>query len=353
MQKTTAKQRFQRFNLYSVIALFAVILAGGVVRSSGSGMGCPDWPKCFGQYIPPTSVEQLPSDYKEKYVEGRLAKNQKFAKTLDLFGYADLAQRIREDKSILVPEEFNAALTWTEYINRLVGAVSGIFLLLTAIYSFSYGGKNKLIPFLSVFNLVLIFFQAWLGSIVVSTNLVAWIVTVHMLIALAIVAISITTYHLARASDRPVLRVNILTYVITVFALVLSIVQIIVGTEVRERIDAVATRLQDGYRSTWITNAGEIFVSHRDIALSVLVVNLALYALIRRGFNRHSIQQQIMSFSFLMVVLQIVSGVALAYLALPPVAQASHIFLASLLFGAQFYLLLNLYRSASLHGGKA
>ncbi|PJJ83907.1 COX15/CtaA family protein [Mucilaginibacter auburnensis] len=353
MQKTTAKQRFQRLNLYSIIALFAVILAGGVVRSSGSGMGCPDWPKCFGQYIPPTSVDQLPADYKDKYVEGRMAKNQKFAKTLDVFGYADLAQRIRDDKSILVPEEFNAGRTWTEYVNRLVGAASGIFLLLTAVYSFSYRDKSKLIPFLSVFNLLLIFFQAWLGSIVVSTNLVAWIVTVHMLLALAIVAICITTYHLARASGRPVLRVNALTYIVTVVALILSVVQITIGTEVRERIDAVATRLQDGYRSTWITNAGKIFTDHRELAMLVLVINLVLYLLIRRGFNRHSIQQQIMSFSFLMVVLQMVTGVVLAYLALPPVAQASHIFLASLLFGAQFYLLLNLYRSASLHGGTA
>ncbi len=66
------------------------------------------------------------------------------------------------------------------------------------------------------------------------------------------------------------------------------------------------------------------------------------------AFNRHSIQQQIMSFSFLMVVLQIVTGIALAYLALPPVAQANHILLASLLFGAQFYLLLNLFRSAEV-----
>ena len=351
MHKTTAKHRFQRINLFSIILLFVLILAGGVVRSTGSGMGCPDWPKCFGRFIPPVSADQLPDNYKQKYVDGRMAKNQRFANTLDIFGYSDLAKRLREDRSILVPEEFNAARTWTEYVNRLIGAASGIFLLLTAVYSFIYADKNKLIPFLSVFNLILIGFQAWLGSIVVSTNLVAWIITVHLLVALAILAICITTYHLARASGRPALRVNTITYIVTIAALILSIVQITLGTEVRERIDAVATRLQDGYRSTWITNAGKIFTDHRDLALLVLAVNLILYLLIRRGFNRHSIQQQIMSFTFLMIVLQIVTGVALAYFALPPVAQASHIVLASLLFGAQFYLLLNLFRSASLHGG--
>src|SRR5580658_9964417 len=186
MMTSASKIRFQKTNLITIILLFILILAGGIVRSTGSGMGCPDWPKCFGRYVPPVNAADLPKDYKQKYVEGRLEKNQKFAKTLDLFGFGDLARRIREDKSILVPEEFNAAKTWTEYLNRLVGAIAGVFLLFTAVFSFSYRNESKLIPFLSILNVLLVGFQGWLGSIVVSTNLVAWIVTVHMMLALAI-----------------------------------------------------------------------------------------------------------------------------------------------------------------------
>jgi heme a synthase len=229
----------------------------------------------------------------------------------------------------------------------LVGVASGIFLLLTTIYSFSYWGTNKWITFLSVFNLILIGFQGWLGSIVVSTNLVAWIITVHLLLALAIVAITITTYHLAKVHGRPKLRVNAVTHIATLLALILSITQVTFGTEVREKIDAVSSRLQGGYREDWIKNAGEIFVHHRDLAIIVLVVNIILYALIKRGFGKHSIQQQLMSFTFLMLILQIVTGLLLSYMALPPYAQAAHILLASFLFGAQFYLLLNLYQSVS------
>src|ERR1700748_5461 len=176
MSNNTSKNRFRKINLLSVILLFVLILAGGVVRSTGSGMGCPDWPKCFGGYIPPTTASDLPANYKQKYVAERVAKNQRFANTLDVFGYSDLAKRIREDKSILVPEEFNAAKTWTEYVNRLIGVISGLFLLLTAIFSFSYRAESKLIPFLSILNLIMVGFQGWLGGIVVSTNLVAWVV---------------------------------------------------------------------------------------------------------------------------------------------------------------------------------
>jgi cytochrome c oxidase assembly protein subunit 15 len=116
---------------------------------------------------------------------------------------------------------------------------------------------------------------------------------------------------------------------------------------VRESIDAVAVRLS-GYRDGWVNSAGEIFPRHRDMAILVLLINVMLYALIRRHFSRHSIQQQLMSFTFLVIMLQIVTGIILSYLALPPVAQALHIVLASLMFGAQFYMALNLYKSASL-----
>lgn len=351
MRKTASKTRFQKINLYTIVLLFMVILAGAVVRSTGSGMGCPDWPKCFGRYIPPTNTSELPADYKEKYVAGREAKNQHFAKTLDLFGYGDLARRIREDKSILLPEEFNASKTWTEYVNRLVGAISGIFLLLAAIYSFSYRRENVLIPFLSVLNLILVGFQGWLGSIVVSTNLVAWIVTVHMLLALAILALSIATYYLAKVSGRQPLKVGLLIHVVALIALLISIIQITFGTEVREKIDSVSSRLQGGYREDWISNAGAIFSHHRDIAIAVLFINILLYGIIRKNFTRHSVQQQLMSFTFLMIALQIVSGIVLSYWALPPFAQASHILLATVIFGAQFYLVLNLHKSVNAQGG--
>ena len=313
-------------------------------------MGCPDWPKCFGGYIPPTNVSDLPRDYKQEYVEGRVNKNQKVAKMFDMFGYTDLAQRIRADKSILIPEDFNVNKAWTEYVNRLIGALSGLFLLLAFVFSFSYIKENIFIAVLSFLNLVLVGFQAWLGSIVVSTKLFAWLVTVHMLAALAILALSISTYYMAKVYNKKSISINPIVNVIALLVWILSIIQIAFGTEVRERIDEVANRFQGGYRESWVATAGNIFLQHRDIAVLVLIGNVVLYALIRKTFSRHSVQQQIMSFTFLMIMLQIVTGVLLSYYSLPPYAQAMHIVLASLIFGAQFYLLLNLNKSVSLQG---
>jgi cytochrome c oxidase assembly protein subunit 15 len=350
MSINASGNKFLTFNLITIVLLFVLILAGGVVRSTGSGMGCPDWPKCFGRYVPPTNASELPADYKKVYADKRLAKNQKFANMLDVFGYSRLADRIRNDKSILVPEEFNSARTWTEYINRLIGAISGVFLLLTAVFSFKYWRLDKKIVILSVLNLILVGFQGWLGSIVVSTNLVAWIVTVHMLLALAILAISIATYHLAKVHNRYRVKVKSLVAIVTLIVLALSILQITFGTEVRETIDAVAGHLEGGYRESWVSRAGAIFTQHRDMAMLVLVLNVVLYALIRRNYNRHSMQQQLMSFAFLMIMLQIVTGIFLSYWSLPPFAQAAHIVLASMVFGAQFYLLLNLFSSVNVQG---
>jgi cytochrome c oxidase assembly protein subunit 15 len=337
------ERRFLVTNKVALISLFVLILAGGVVRSSGSGMGCPDWPKCFDRYVPPVSAAQLPSGYREKYVAKRVQKNERFAKTLDVMGYGELASRIRSDDSILEPEHFNAAKTWTEYVNRLIGALTGCFLIGCLVFSFAYRKSRIRILVLSLLNLVLVGFQGWLGSIVVSTNLTAWLVTFHMLLAMVILAISIYTYYDAKRlrmlvspaqRNLPVLRT------VAAVALLLSLLQVITGTEVREQIDAISKAMHDLNRSEWVSRVGTGFSFHRDSSLVVAAMTFVLSLMTIRKFTVRSEQGRYAIVLAGIIMLQMAMGVCLAYMALPGFAQALHVTLGALLFAAQFYLLL-------------
>jgi len=345
-----SENRFIRLNFITIVVTLLVILAGGIVRSTGSGMGCPDWPKCFDQYIPPTAISQLPANYKEKYVAERLAKNERFAKYLDKMGKTELADKIRHDQSITVPEEFNPAKTWTEYINRLSGATLGIFLLLTAAYAFVYRKTAKRIVVLSILNVFVVGYQGWLGSIVVSTNLTQWVVTVHMLLALVILAISIYTYNYAKQlhKERSVIMYRIAWLKgFVAFTILVSIVQIILGTEVRESIDVISKSLEFNARNTWVAKVGEMFSYHRDLAILVAICNVIVYKMVIDRFSGKAMPLMTANYIIIVLIVQSVSGVLLAYLALPPYAQAIHILFSTLLFSLQYYLYLLVYRTTT------
>ena len=54
---------FQRLAVLTTVLTYLLIAVGGLVRASGAGLGCPDWPRCFGAWIPPASAADLPSQF--------------------------------------------------------------------------------------------------------------------------------------------------------------------------------------------------------------------------------------------------------------------------------------------------
>ena len=136
-------RRFIRFNWWALVFIFLVVVAGSFVRTTGSGMGCPDWPICFDQWVPPTDSSQIPPNYKERFSQKRAEKVEKFGNIISLFGMSNVAKQLKSDPNLLKEEDFNVRKTWTEYINRLFGFLAGNSLLIIFFWITIYYRKNK------------------------------------------------------------------------------------------------------------------------------------------------------------------------------------------------------------------
>ncbi len=321
-----------RFSWITLVLIFLVILAGSVVRTTGSGMGCPDWPKCFDQVIPPTSVDQLPDDYKKTYADYRKKKIDKFANLLDKLWMDETATELRTDESLLVEEDFNAARTWTEYGNRLVGFLAGNAVLILFIWTaIRYRSKRKLL-FLTFLNLVLMGFEGWLGSIVVATNLVPWIITVHMFFALIIVGVHMKIIRIAKNRSFQ-LKIKPSFKYLFYFSIALTFIQIILGAQVRQQVDFLVIEGID--RAHWIDSAAGDFLFHRSFSWLLLIINVTLLWLDKKA--GHGIPA--LKFIVGMIVLLFVTGVLFSYAGMPAIIQPLHLLIASALLGIQFYSL--------------
>lgn len=330
----TATSRFHRLCLITLVAVYFLILVGGIVRSTGSGMGCPDWPKCFGSWVPPTSINQLPADYKEKFAAIREAKNKKFARYLNVFGFESTANAILNDKSILVEADFNVAKTWIEYLNRIVGVIIGFLIIAVFVLSFQLRKEHKSWFWIALATLITVIIQGWFGSIVVSTNLTSWTITIHMLMAFVLVGLLIWLYEKSAAPTH--LPVAKYTRLLLVMAMILLIVQVLLGTEVRAAIDRVAGLFIP--RESWITEAGKDFLIHRSFSWIVVLVHAVLVYRLFKTSRANPLPVALV----LLILLTLITGIGMAYFAVPAYLQPIHLLVATLTFGIQFLLLMRL-----------
>ena len=349
-------RRFRFVGILTVVAVYLLILVGGVVRSTGSGMGCPDWPKCFGRWIPPTEASQLPADYKEIYTAQRVAKNQKLALTLQRLGFAQVAGSIFAHPTQYIETDFNATKTWIEYLNRLLGALIGVFVFLTVAFALPYWRRDRTVFWLALASFLLTGVQGYLGSLVVSTNLLPVMVTVHMALALVIVALLLYAVDRTRWSAVERIaqtdfadkrgqgvtagskKISVSLQVWLWAALLLTFWQIVLGTQVREQVDIVSAAAGYLDRATWVAKLGSTFTVHRTVSALVLLVNIYLgYELWQLGQPR---LQRLVAATLSLIGLEIVAGFVLASFALPATVQPVHLTLATVLFGAQFLTLL-------------
>ena len=326
---------FYKLSLSTLVAVYVLILVGGIVRSTGSGMGCPDWPKCFGNWIPPASVDELPADYKNIYAEYRNKKNQRFAQYLRMFGLASTADAILNDKSVLKEADFNVTKTWIEYLNRVVGVIIGFLIFAVFVYSLKFWNSHSSLTVVSFLAFLLVGFQGWIGSFVVSTNLTPWTVTVHMFLALVIVAMLIWLVH--QSSQQVVAGNSDAAFGWLIACIAVVLIQILLGTQVREEIDRVS---QLAAREEWISNIQAAFVAHRSFSWIVILLHLGLIVSLRKTQTLKGFQLALI----LVLLGTILSGLGMAWFAVPAFLQPVHLLLATGCFGVQFLFLLKLNR---------
>ncbi|MBO0948291.1 COX15/CtaA family protein [Fibrella forsythiae] len=318
------ERSFRRLALLTVIAVFLLILVGGVVRSTGAGMGCPDWPKCFGQWVPPTDVSQLPANYQEIYSHR---------------GYANT--------------EFNVVKTWTEYLNRLLGALIGVLIFFTFVASaIAYWQRDRAIVGYSFLTLLLVGFQGWLGAKVVSSVLAAWLITLHMLLAIVIVGVLLYIVARTQVQSKKIqpFRLSKATSRWLLISSGLLLVQILLGTQVRETVDEVADRLGDVQRLRWVSQLDLRFYIHRSFSLVVLVSQLAWIVPIAKAAGNSLLVKRLATAIGCLLLVEIATGVIMAYFAIPAWAQPVHLTLAVVSLGIQFVVILFSYKDMLMKG---
>lgn len=354
MQVVSSVRRFQFWSTTTVISIYLLILVGGIVRATGSGMGCPDWPKCFGQWVPPTSAKELPANYKQIYTAQRVAKNKKLASTLERLGFKQVAGDIFAHPTQYVETDFNAVKTWIEYLNRLLGAIIGIAVFVTAVVAIPYWQRDRILFWLALGSWLLTGVQGWLGSLVVSTNLLPIMVTIHMGLALLIVAMLLYATNRARRVEPNISSFNAPIplsipsglQLLLWLALLVTFGQIVLGTQVREQVDQIASRTAYMGRDSWISQLGSVFKIHRSLSILVTLLNGYIVYLLWPVIGLHLRRLLVATLGILAV--ELVAGITLAYLALPAIAQPIHLTLATLLFGVQFLTLVTWRQAASI-----
>ncbi|RXK51022.1 COX15/CtaA family protein [Aquirufa rosea] len=299
---------FQKFGFVTLICIYLLILAGGIVRSTGSGMGCPDWPKCFGRFIPPTKASELPLHYEITYKE-------------KLHGEVI----------------FNPTKTWIEYINRLIGALTGLFVLITTILAFKTGKKEFIFSFLA---LLLVVGNAVLGKYVVDSFLLPGVVTMHMLLSIGVLfllykALQVKQSHVKiNESIRKLILINT----------ILCIFQILLGTQVREAMDHVIIQYGEQAKSEWVSHLGNIYIIHRTFSWVILLSHLYLWKQISK--SKIAALKNYSTYFLVFIGVSLFTGILMAYASLPLGSQAIHLTISLIILGLHMNMWIKTQASA-------
>ncbi|MFT7380838.1 MAG: cytochrome c oxidase assembly protein subunit 15, partial [Roseivirga sp.] len=122
-----------------------------------------------------------------------------------------------------------------------------------------------------------------------------------------------------------------------VLCVALTTIQVVLGTQVREAIDVVSENLA---RASWIENLGIEFKIHRSYSILLLVLHVFIVQKLVVRSKEETILKNPVRFLFAIVVIEILTGVIMAYFGVPAAVQPIHLLLGTLIVGVQYYVLL-------------
>ncbi|MEC7773540.1 MAG: COX15/CtaA family protein [Bacteroidota bacterium] len=332
-------KNIRNLTIASILIVYIVILAGGIVRMTGSGMGCPDWPKCFGYLVPPTDRSDIEwkknHNYKKNQIiifnDSLIYANKDFISN-DSIKRENWKNYTKHDYS-----KFNVYHTWIEYINRLIGALAGLSVLILFINSLKFINKQRLITILAFLSLTGILFQAWLGKTVVDSNLLAGKITIHMLMAVLIVSILFILLSKLNEENSNLVFDKYISN-LTIISLGLLIIQLLSGTEVRQFVDIQMLSNNYSEKYKWLMNPPESFYFHRSFSIIIFIVNILIFIKLKKMI----IDSKIFKIIMILLFIQILTGIMMYYFDFPFATQPIHLLISSLIIGFQvyFYVLL-------------
>ena len=329
------KNRFPKIVKIAIISVYLIFLAGAIVRMTGSGMGCPDWPKCFGYYIPPTSEEQITWKSNKTYKEGHIIIKDEvlFVAESDLKTEKSFNPKNWTAYTKHSYNKFNKFHTWTEYINRLVSVLAGFVFLFLIHGAFKLRKTDKRIPRLAFGAFFLMLFEAWLGKTVVDTNLTPAIITVHMVIGLIIIGLLLWLRFIV-TNKKIIYKYNALFNKLLIISVIFSLIQIAMGTQVRQFIDEQVKLYGFENKNHSLMNPSFKFYFHRSFTIAIVLVNLGMFYI----NQLKNLGYTLVNWIVFLIFLEAITGILMYYAEIPIGTQAIHLLAGALLFGLQFYL---------------
>jgi heme a synthase len=328
--------RFQKLATAALVSVLMLMFVGAIVRVTGAGMGCPDWPTCWGCLIPPTNIEQV--DFEKLPIER----------------FREKAERMGRDPSTITEEslraEFNPRHVWTEFLNRLTSLPVGFFTLATFIAAFWQRPRRPLVFWMAFASLITVLVNAWLGARVVYSGLASGDITLHLALAMAL--LGMLAYCGWRGTDRPwriAMEAGPLaaTRVAVVLLLLVTVAEGILGSQVRELTDELVRAHGNEARAGW---AGElegswIYLAHRSFSWAVFAVVGWAWLLTTR--HRRGGAGKVEKFALAIVISQMVLGLVMAQIHIYSWVQVLHVGLAAILLTLVWLWFFGLSRESS------